>query len=133
MNLKELQKEIEVDLKLTPNGLENKLYEVPMLHSKYLGKYIKAKKTYDDLELELDSLYKEKWHYYTKESDDLLTQSKVITLYVEGDKNIINARRRLNSAGRILEYLKRTLDKITFLGGDCKNIIEWVKHLQGTK
>jgi hypothetical protein len=131
MKLSELQKEIEYDFSLAPDELQSKIYEIPKLHSKYLGKYNKALATYQNLSVKMSKLYRNKWHKYSKEYEYKLSSQKEIILYVEGDKDIIELRLQLDSAERIKNYLKEVVDKTKQLTFDVKNLIEFLKYIGG--
>jgi hypothetical protein len=133
MTFKELQNQIEEDLTLEPQNLESKLYTIPVLHSKYLRRYNEAKKKHDRLMLEMDKLYRTKWHLYSTQGYNghtLDTQKKII-IYVEGDSEILNKRVELNKAKRMVEYMRETVDKVSKMSFDIKNLIECIKWING--
>lgn len=133
MTFSELQKQVEVDLILEPHNFEAKLYTIPVMHSNYLRIYHVFKKKYQNLMLEMDNLYRTKWHGYSTEGCDghkLKTQKEII-IYIEGDTEILNKRIKLDDAKRKMEYMSAVVDKVSKLSFDIKNIIEHTKWING--
>lgn len=132
MTFKDLTLQVDEDMALNKN-FEKILYEMPVLHNKYLKLYTESKKKYQNLKCEMDELYRIKWHEYKNEGCqgyDISTQKEII-IYVEGDPAILNKRIKLNSAKRTRDYLKRVVTKCNSMSFDIKNIIEHNKWMNG--
>lgn len=130
MNKQELLQMIESDLTLTPNNLEDKLYLIPSLHSKYLGIYFEFKTKLSKKERELSVLYKDKYIELKTKSDELLDK-KEIQFYILGDEEYSKLNYEVKLLTDYVDILDRTLKKVNQLSFDAKNILAHIQFLSG--
>ena len=123
MDKKELMNQIKDDLTLNVSNINTKLYEIPSLHSKYLGLYFNTKSKLNKLERELASLFKQKYQYY-KDGDELLDK-KEIQFHIMADEEYSLLNYKVRTAYDMVDILDRTVKKVNNLSFDVKNIIDY--------
>jgi predicted nucleic acid-binding Zn-ribbon protein len=127
---KDLFKELEDDLTLTPINLQDKLYEIPKMYNKWQRIYFENKKKLNKKVKELDELYKSKYYYY-KDGDRLLDNQKEINFNVISDKEYNALRIEVENLKDLVKVLEQSVDRIGKMSFDVKNIIAWNQFLSG--
>ena len=84
---------------------------------------------------EYDSLYKDRWEYYTGKHD-IEVYDKVILkgdlhIYMKADQMVQAVSEEVNESENIVEFLEKTSKNIENRGWALKNLIEWRKFLSG--
>lgn len=130
MKWSEFELEVEEDFKLRKDQLDTKLREIPNLHSKYLRHYYREKKKLVELEVDLKSLYLQKWKYY-KNDYDFVVDNKHINFYIDGDKEYNTKLLELGRQKNLVEYFSNLLKKCNSLSFDIRNMIEYIKFING--
>ena len=130
MTKTELLQQIEDDLTLTQENLEGKLYNIPMLHSKYLRLFLKSKGTLNKLEKQLSELYLQKYNHF-KNSKELLDK-KEIQFHILGDEEYAKLNYNVHTAIDLVDILDRTLKKVNNMSFDVRNLIEYLKYMNGS-
>ena len=130
MTKKELLAMIKVDLEINAGNLETKLYEVPSLHSKYLGLYFSTKTKLAKSEKELAQLFKERWSFY-KDGDDLLDKKEIL-FHIMADEEYATLNMNVQIATDMVDVLDRTVKRVGNLSFDMKNLVSYLAYLQGT-
>jgi hypothetical protein len=130
MTKKELLEHIKKDLELNTDNLETKLYEIPGLHSKYLGLYFNSKTKLAKQEKKLAQLYKEKWTFYKEESDELLDK-KEIQFHILADEEYATLNMHVQILTDMVDVLDRTVKKVGNMSFDVKNLIAYLQYMQG--
>lgn len=129
MKKADLMKMIEEDMKLTAENLEGKLYEIPAMYSKYLRYYFDFKTKLAKKQKELAEMYKAKWIKY-KEGDDLLDK-KEIQFHILADEEYSQLHYETQVLDDLVDVLDRTVKKANSLSFDVKNLVEYLKYMQG--
>jgi len=85
-------------------------------------------------------LYREKWEYYGGKADakiyvtkpfDLKVLKNDLHVYIESDKEIIDAENKIVYLETTTKYIDYVLKSISSRGWDIKNAIEWKKFEAG--
>ena len=108
------------------------------------AKFIDYKTNFDFLlakaKGEYKVLYKEKWEYYGGKADakiyvtkpfDLKVLKNDLHIYIESDKEIIDAENKIVYLETTVKYIDYVLKSIQSRGWDIKNAIEWKKFEAG--
>ena len=133
--LEELMKMTDKDLKVDDTEIDRESLSTPYLYDKYLKFYIYHKKNLKKVMREYDSLYKDRWEYYTGKHD-IEVYDKVILkgdlhIYMKADQMVQTVSEEVNESENIVEFLEKTLKNIENRGWALKNLIEWRKFLSG--
>jgi hypothetical protein len=129
MTKKELMQNIKDDLDINTNNIETKLYEIPGLHSKYLGLYFSTKTKLAKQQKDLAQLYKEKWILY-REGDDLLDKKEII-FHIMADDEYATLNMNVQIATDMVDILDRTVKRVGNLSFDMKNLVSFLEYQQG--
>ncbi len=129
MNKKELLDDIKNDLFLDSINIENKLYEIPSLHAKYLKMFFNTKSKLNLKQKELSILYKEKYNKL-KDGDDILSAKELIFM-IQGDGEYSQLNYEVQVLTDLVDIIDRTVKKVNNLSFDVKNIIDYLKYIQG--
>ena len=140
MTLDELKLQVEKDLKVNDERLDTESYKNQELYVKYL----EHKTNFDFLLYKAKGdykvLYKEKWEYYGGKADakiyvtkpfDLKVLKNDLHIYIESDKEIIDAENKIVYLETTVKYIDYVLKSIQSRGWDIKNAIEWKKFEAG--
>ena len=140
MNLEELQSLAEKDLKIDDLELGDESLKTASLHQKYLNIY----NTFRQLKLMSEGsyrvLYRKKWEYYSGKSEpqvyrdnpfDHKILKQDLPIYLESDKELIDAKAKVEYYGWCIDSCERILKQIQSRGWDIKNAIEWRKFVDG--
>lgn len=129
MKKAELLKMIENDFKLTHDNVESMMYAVPGLYSKYLRLYFEFKTQLSKKQKQLAEKYKSTWIKY-KEGDDLLDK-KEIQFHILADEEYSQLHYETQVLEDLVDVLDRTVKKANSLSFDVKNLVEYLKYMQG--
>ena len=140
MDLSELQKEVDRDIKIDDTELDLESIRTPQLHNKYLKQYTKyslqLKKVRDDYKY----LHRVKWEYYTGKADPSVYQIKPFNIkllkpdvdkYIKADEDMIKLEQKVTYVQSVVDYLDRTVKIISNRGFQIKNAIDWRKFTSG--
>ena len=140
MTLDELKKIVYKDLPVDKDHLDTESLRNQDLYAKYLD----YKTNFDFLlakaKGEYKVLYKEKWEYYGGKADakiyvtkpfDLKVLKNDLHIYIESDKEIIDAENKIVYLETTVKYIDYVLKSIQSRGWDIKNAIEWKKFEAG--
>jgi hypothetical protein len=125
----DLFEEIEKDLEINSVNLQEKLFKVPNLHTKYLRMFYNYQKIYLKKKKQLNELYTEIYDKY-KNGDEILDK-KEIQFYVLSDKEYSDLKYKVNQLENMIDILEKTVKRVNNLSFDLKHIIEWVKFQEG--
>jgi hypothetical protein len=124
-------KAVEVDFDISYKNLNEKLYTIPQLHSKYLNLLLKEKTRLYSLKQNMDKLYKKKYYFYRFEYDHTLDSHKEIQFHVEADDEFSTLVKNVNAKKALVEYLESVVKKAHNIGFDIKNILQHLQYMQG--
>lgn len=122
--------ELDQDLTLNPDNLNEKLFKIPNLYSKYMRMLFEQRRVLIMLGKTKDRKYKELYHHYTYNVPDSLT-NKEIEFHILADPDYSDLLAKYKYQEGIVNDLDRAANKMEKLSFDVKNCIEWVKYLQG--
>ena len=140
MDLEQLQKEAEKDLKIDKEQLDIESLKTPELYGKYLKIFTRWNLLSKQADAEYKKLLRHKWEYYSGKSDPKVYQEKPFDLkvlktdlhvYLESDEDIIRAEHKIAYLETTIKYIEGMLQNIKNRGWDIKNAIEWRKFEAG--
>ena len=140
MNIDELYKQVENDLRIDDTELDLESIRTPQIHNKYLKLYtshsLQLKKLQDDRKI----LYRLKWEYYTgkappdiymKDPFDLKVLKADVGIYLEADGELQQIGQKIEYQTQIVNYLEKILREINNRNWTIRNTIEWKKFIHG--
>ena len=140
MTLDELQSIVAKELKVNDEKLDSESLKNQELYAKYLEHKSRFELLSHKARADYKRVYKEKWEYYGGKSDAKVYASKPFDLkvlktdlhiYIESDKDIIEAQHKVAYLDTVIKYLDGVLKSINSRGWDIKNSIEWKKFEAG--
>ena len=140
MTLDELKQIVYKQLPVDKDHLDTE----SLRNQELYAKFIDYKTNFDFLlakaKGEYKVLYKEKWEYYGGKADvkiyvtkpfDLKVLKNDLHIYIESDKEIIDAENKIVYLETTVKYTDYVLKSIQSRGWDIKNAIEWKKFEAG--
>ena len=140
MTLDELKQIVYKQLPVDKDHLDTE----SLRNQELYAKFIDYKTNFDFLlakaKGEYKVLYKEKWEYYVGKADakiyvtkpfDLKVLKNDLHIYIESDKEIIDAENKIVYLETTVKYIDYVLKSIQSRGWDIKNAIEWKKFEAG--
>ena len=140
MTLDELQSIVAKELKVNDEKLDSESLKNQELYAKYLEHKSRFELLSHKARADYKRVYREKWEYYGGKSDAKVYASKPFDLkvlktdlhiYIESDKDIIEAQHKVAYLDTVIKYLDGVLKSINSRGWDIKNSIEWKKFEAG--
>ena len=140
MTLDELQSIVAKELKVNDEKLDSESLKNQELYAKYLEHKSRFELLSHKARADYKRVYKEKWEYYGGKSDakvyaskpfDLKVHKTDLHIYIESDKDIIEAQHKVAYLDTVIKYLDGVLKSINSRGWDIKNSIEWKKFEAG--
>ena len=141
MDLEQLQKEAEKDLKINNEQLDIESLKTPELYAKYLKIYTRWSLLSKQAESEYKVLFRQKWEYYSGKADPKVYQEKPFDLkilkqdlptYLESDEELIKAKHKVDYHNAMCDYAERVCKSINNRGFQIKNAIDWKRFLEGS-
>lgn len=123
--------DIDEKLALRPDNIDKVIYEAPNIQNELIKQYIKEKTKLIKLELKYNKIYGEKYHYYRHEFDFKCENKDVANLYVKKDEEYIKAFEEYEKQKLLLEMFDKYLKRASQIGFDLKNIIDYLKFMNG--
>ena len=140
MTLDELKQIVYKQLPVDKDHLDTE----SLRNQELYAKFIDYKTNFDFLlakaKGEYKVLYKEKWEYYGGKADakiyvtkpfDLKVLKNDLHIYIESDKEIIDAENKIVYLETTVKYIDYVLKSIQSRGWDIKNAIDWKKFEAG--
>lgn len=143
MTFEDLQREIEKDLSFDETQLDTESLRIPQLHNKYLKFLYSEKLLLKKYRNDMGELSRIKYEYYTGKMDEAALKERGwepfqlrvlkndVDMYLEGDKDIIKLRGRIQLQEERVDYLEATVKSIANRGWLIRNAIDWKKFLGG--
>lgn len=143
MNINELKKSVEEDLKIDSTELGSEAIRSPQLHNKYLCFLLDEKHNLNLMESILKMTEKDKWLYYTgkmSEEDlkkhnwepfDLAIIKQDVDRFIESDKQYSDMKIKVEQQREKVNYLENVVKIMSNRAWNIKSAIEWVKFTQG--
>jgi hypothetical protein len=114
--------------------------ETPLIYSKYMNQYNEILAKLKWYGMEYDILYLYKWKYFLGKADpDVYLKSPLpekilksdVSLYISGDSDIIELKKKMISLEIQEKDLEKKLKEIGARSFHIRNIIEWEKFQAG--
>jgi len=107
---------------------------IPILHAKWLDKYLSIQLIRKEKEYKYNQLYLRKHSYYMGREetapDDSIIKTEV-PLYIKGDEEVIKSLAILDYYEKIENTLKEIINNINNRSFQIKNAIDWMKYAKG--
>tara|TARA_B100000424_G_scaffold248372_1_gene221476 strand:+ start:1253 stop:1681 length:429 start_codon:yes stop_codon:yes gene_type:complete len=141
MDLEQLQKEAEKDLKINNEQLDIESLKTPELYGKYLQIYTRWNLLSKQVESEYKKLLRHKWEYYSGKADPKVYQEKPFDLkilkqdiptYLEGDEDLITAKHKVDYHNSMCDFAENVMKMLNNRGFQIKNAIDWKRFLEGS-
>jgi hypothetical protein len=143
MTFEELQQEIEKDLAFDETQLDTESLRIPQLHNKYLKHLYSERLVLKKLRNDIGELTRLKHEYYTGRIDETTLKEKGwepfqlrvlkndVPMYLDGDKDILKLRGRIQLQEERVDFIEATVKYIANRGWLIRNAIDWKKFLGG--
>jgi hypothetical protein len=143
MTFEELQQEIEKDLAFDETQLDTESLRIPQLHNKYLKHLYSERLVLKKLRNDIGELTRLKHEYYTGRIDETTLKEKGwepfqlrvlkndVPMYLDGDKDILKLRGRIQLQEERVDFIEATVKYISNRGWLIRNAIDWKKFLGG--
>ena len=128
MNLEELFKNIDDDLTLSHTNLQDKIYEIPKLHNKYLRLFFDTKNKLNKKQIQIDILYKETYMKFKNENEIL--DKKQIEFHILSDTDYSKLNYELKKLNNLVDVLEKTVKRVNNMSFDIKSIIDYLTFIQ---
>ena len=141
MDLEQLQKEAEKDLKIDKEQLDIESLKTPELYGKYLKIFTRWNLLSKQSEAEYKKLLRHKWEYYSGKSDPKVYQEKPFDLkvlkqdiptYLESDEDLIQAKHKVDYHNAMCDYAESICKMMNNRGFQIKNAIDWKRFMEGS-
>ena len=141
MDLEQLQKEAEKDLKINNEQLDIESLKTPELYGKYLQIYTRWNLLSKQVESEYKKLLRHKWEYYSGKADpqvykekpfDIKVLKQDVPVYLEGDEDLIESHHTIEYHKAMCDYAEKVCKMKNNRGFQIKNAIDWKRFLEGS-
>jgi len=108
--------------------------KIPMLHSKWLDKYMKYQLLKKDAQYIFQKIYKDKYHYMMgrdEQCPDVKIMKNEVPIYLNADEELCEAQARLDLYDTYEKTLKEVLNNINNRSFQIKNAIDWLRYSRG--
>tara|TARA_B100000212_G_C27282740_1_gene493782 strand:- start:37 stop:450 length:414 start_codon:yes stop_codon:yes gene_type:complete len=108
--------------------------KIPMLHSKWLDKYLRYQLLKKEAQYAFHKLYKEKYSFYMGREDlcpDVKIMKNEVPIYLNADEDLNKAQGRLDLYDIYEKTLKEILNNINNRSFQIKNAIDWLRYSRG--
>lgn len=134
MNLEELQKIAEKDMKIDKDNLDIESLKIPELQHKYLKFHSNYNLLLKQKETEYRMLYRKKWENYSGKDEKpfpLKILKQDISIYLDADEELNKARNTVEYYKTMVAELDGILKSLNNRGFQIKNAIDWKKFCEG--
>ena len=107
---------------------------IPILHAKWLDKYLRIQLLRKEKEYDYNSLYRQKYSFYMGREETAPDEKIIKTevpIYIKGDPDVIKAQATLDLYEKLEEALKQILNNINNRSFQIKNAIDWLRYSRG--
>ena len=135
MDLEQLQKEAQKDLKIDKEQLDIESLKTPELYGKYLQIYTRWNLLSKQVESDYKKLLRDKWEYYSGKSEvpfELKVLKQDIPMYLEGDEDLIKAKHKVDYHNAMCDCAENVMKTLNNRGFQIKNAIDWKRFLEGS-
>ena len=107
---------------------------IPILHSKWIDKYLRIQLLEKEKEYEYNRIYKQKYSYYMGREEDAPDEKIMKTevqIYINADDEIIRLRAMVDLYEKLESTVKEILNNINNRSFQIKNAIDWLRYSRG--
>ena len=107
---------------------------IPILHSKWIDKYLRIQLLKKEKEYEYKKVYKQKYSYYMGREEDAPDEKIMKTevqIYIDADEEIIKLKAMVDLYDKLESTLKEILNNINNRSFQIKNAIDWLRYSRG--
>ena len=107
---------------------------IPILHAKWLDKYLRIQLLRKEKEYDFNALYRQKYSFYMGREETAPDEKIIKTevpIYIKGDPDIIKAQAIVDLYEKLEEALKQILNNINNRSFQIKNAIDWLRYSRG--
>ena len=140
MTFDELQEIAQKDMKLDKDNLDIESLKIPELQHKYLKHFSNYNLLSKKAETDYKIMYRKKWEYYSGKSDaevyekdpfNLKILKQDLSIYLDSDEELSEAKNKLEYYKNIITYLEGILKSLNNRGFQIKNAIDFKKFCEG--
>lgn len=143
MNIDNIRKMIDIDVKIDSGSLDTEATKLPQIHNKYLCLLMDEKMILTKLDSDLKTLTKDKWLYYSgKMSEEQLTTLGWETFdlsllrtdldkFIDSDKDVILLQNKYILQKEKVNYLDGVVKLIANKIWNIRAALDWIKFTQG--
>ena len=116
------------------DDLSDEARRIPILHAKWLDKYLRIQLLRKEKEYNYNILYRQKYSYYMGREENAPEERIIKTevpIYIKGDSDIIKAQATLDLYEKLEDALKQVLNNINNRSFQIKNAIDWLRYSRG--
>jgi len=129
-----IRKQIDEELKVTPETIKAKTLKAPMLASRYHNVLINEKRLLDDLDQKRNKIYEKLYHHYKFPNDKCdfsLDKKNEIEIYIKANDDYIKINAQYNEQKIIVDYFEEHVKLFTNLGFSYGNYLGFLKIEHG--
>ena len=126
-----LQKRVLIDLKLTPDNVQQKILELPIIYTKYKKLYLEQRRLLKNINNDIKRTRAKRYHYYKFDGDFRLDNATEINIFVDGDDELCEINLILDNQDAIVEFLKETVSNITKMSYLIRSYVDLEKLRNG--
>lgn len=124
------EQEFAIDSDLNVIPLDQKMLQIPQLHAKWLGHYMRSLDTLEKLQAIHEQQNAEAYNKYRYKWENKLNHNEAMK-FVNGDTDVLKAKYNLNMHKHLTSYLERSTDIIKGLSFIIQHSQEWQMFIAG--
>jgi hypothetical protein len=131
ISIRDLQIQIEKELKIDNNHLDFCASENPIIIQKYINRFLFESKALNKLQKEFDILYSERTTFYKRDYKLVPETVRELTTLVDGDIKIAEAKEKISNQAMLVKFVSETITNFRDRGWAIKYMIEFRKFMAG--
>lgn len=141
MDIVDLQKEVQEDLRINPSALEHELIKTPSLMNKYLRYHYDSKVLIERANSKLSELFLNRMKYYQglgesyeykeKPFNYEIKNQKSLEIYLSADEDLTSRKEKLSEFEAVRDYLYEIIQTIKYRNNSIQSMIELRKFESG--
>ena len=127
-----LQKRVASNLKLTPDNVQQKILEMPIIYIKYKKLYLEQRGILKNINTTIKQTRAKRYKYYKfGDYEYHLDNTTEVNMFVDGDDEICELNILYDRQEGIVEYLKDVISMISKLSFQIRNYVDMEKLRNG--